>query len=349
MKLERKGDLKVEIEAQLYPQDYYASLDGPAADGCDPDVLQPLASDVTWTDTDGVDVLETNALELSGLVGQAFSSEGFFGTSCAVVVFTLQSEEQEASWSVTIEDSEGNNQYGWAFNMFGPSLIYRPIENGVPGLFASHGDVDWEEVGGEWTHRIFYDGNGGLALEFSFSGTPGTFSTVFSYSGLPTGQIYRVRADISTPGQVPPVLFRTSGLMPPPFISTTPGTPLLELGQETVAGILGPETAIHGTVTFPSFLLPLRADIYVTPPGGIETLIEDNIAPLTGSTQAQFSYTPIDGPGEYCFRVTVETVEETPTMGGEVVECITITIPAQLFDRDNEPILDRDLNPLFDR
>ena len=355
MKFERKGDLKVEIEAQLYPQDYYASLDGPAElPACDPDELQPLATDVTWVDTSGVEVLETNALECTSLIsGTALSQEIFQGTKCAAVTFTLQSAEQEGTWSVTIEDTTGDNRYGWRFNMFGPSLTYRPVVDGVidpENVFGSHGDVNWAEVGGEYTHRIFYDGAGTVELQFSFSGSPGTFATIFSYSGLPTDRNYRVRADIFTLGkEVPPVLFKTSGLLIPPPLATEPGDPELALGQEVVAGLLGPEVRIHGTITFPSFHLPLRADVYVTPPGGVETLIEDNIAPLTGSVTAQFTYTPTAGAGEYCFRVVVETAEETPIVGGEVTECITITNPAQLFDRDNEPILDRDLNPIFDR
>jgi hypothetical protein len=145
------------------------------------------------------------------------------------------------------------------------------------------------------------------------------------------------------------IALRCSGSLAPVVPpATTPGDPLLVLGQETVAGILGPEIRIHGTVTFPAFHLPLRADIFVTPLGGAETLIEDNIAPMTGSVTAQFTYIPTAGSGEYCFRVTVETAEETPVAGGEVTECITITEVAEVYDVDLSPMLDVDLSAVFD-
>jgi hypothetical protein len=69
---------------------------------------------------------------------------------------------------------------------------------------------------------------------------------------------------------------------------------------------------------------------------------------MTGSVTAQFTYIPTAGSGEYCFRVTVETAEETPVAGGEVTECITITEVAEVYDVDLSPMLDVDLSAVFD-
>ena len=119
----------------------------------------------------------------------------------------------------------------------------------------------------------------------------------------------------------PPPIFEPP---PPPG---PPGDPALTLGQETVAGPLGPEVTIHGVIEFPTYSKPLRATVYVTPPGGVEDEagLGEILKPVN-SSHATFDYTG-QLLGLYTFRVEIETAEDVPVAGGEATENITAAFP----------------------
>ncbi len=375
MKLERKGDLKVEIEAQLYPQDYYADLDG-VAGTCD---VQFVASDL-WPganfefDENPFLPLTEGSILFAFLVGSTADTpdppEGWTEISQSPVDATAFGffTAMWGYWHVVTAGDSGiydfsngdEESLGWSANFVEYSGVnpLSPVEavsknsNGNATPILTLPSITVGQTGNRLlvatanqivtapTVDMFTQRTAGPVYVFDKSATAGASGDVDVESANEFGTGWDLGFLIS---------LRCSGsLAPPPADSAEPGDPTLELGQETVAGVLGPEVRIHGTVTFPVFHLPLRADIFVAFEGGLETLIEDNIAPMTGSLTAQFDYVPTSGSGEYCFRVTVETAEEMPAVGGEVTECITITEVFEVFDVDLSPVLDLDLSAVFD-
>lgn len=377
MKFERKGDLKVEIEAQLYPQDYYADLDGEAG-VCD--VAAPVGDDFFFGTNFEFDVSATLPLT-EGNVVFAF-----------LVGSTADTPAPPTGWTQISQSPVDAVAFGFFTAMWGYWHVVGPAETGV---YDFTNDDDPESLGwsanfveysgvhhGAPVEAVSKNSNGNAtptltlpSINVSSTGNRLLVATANQIVTAPTVATFTIRTNgpmyvfdkSATAGATGPVdvvsangagtgwdlgfllSLRCSGSLALPLPpDTEPGDPALELGQETVPGLLGPETVIHGTVTFPSFPLPLRADIFVAFEGGAETLIEDNIAPLTGSFTAQFDYTPTTGAGEYCFRVTVETAEETPTAGGEVTECITVGVVAEVFDVDLSDVLDVDLSTVFD-
>lgn len=376
MKLERKGDLKVEIEAQLYPQDYYAELDGEAGE-CDVQFVEddsfpganfefdvsatlPLAAgnvvfaflvgsvaDIPdpptgWTQ---ISLSPVDATEFTFFTAMWGYWHVVTGGDSGVYDFTNEAEPESGGWSANFVEYSGlhhgapveavsKNSNGNAT----PTLTLPSVNVSSTGnrlLVATANQIVTAPTVDTFTLRT-----SGPMYVFDKSATAGASGPIDVDSANEFGTGWDLGFLLS---------LRCSGsLAPPPAPATEPGDPELELGQETVPGLLGPEVLIHGTVTFPSFPLPLRADIFVAFEGGSETLIEDNIAPMTGSSTAQFDYTPTAGSGEYCFRVVVETAEETPTVGGEVIECITTGEVSEVFDIDLSPVLDIDLSTVFD-
>lgn len=377
MKFERKGDLKVEIEAQLYPQDYYADLDGEAGECSVP----PPVGDAEFFganfefDVSATLPLTAGNVVFAFLVGSVADTPdppaGWTQISLSPVdatEFTFFTA-MWGYWHVVTVGDEGVYDFtneaepessGWSANF----IEYSGLHHGAPVEAVS------KNSNGNATPTLTLPSinvsSTGNRLLVATANQIVTAPTVDTFTQRTTGPMY-VFDKSATAGATGPIdvdsanefgtgwdlgfllSLRCSGsLAPPPAPPTEPGDPELELGQETVPGLLGPEVLIHGTVTFPAFPLPLRADIFVAFEGGSETLIEDNIAPMTGSSTAQFNYTPTQGSGEYCFRVLVETAEETPTVGGEVTECITIGEIAEVFDVDLSPVLDVDLSTVFD-
>jgi len=376
MKIERKGDLKVEIEAQLYPEDYYVSLDGSAGE-CSTSFADDSAHfgvNFEFDVSAELPLTEGNVI-LAFLVGSIVDTPGPPARWTEIDLSPVDAVEftfftaMWGYWHVVTADDPGVYDFtnedepessGWSANFVEYANVHptAPIadvsknSNGNATPVLTLPSVDVAQTG----YRLLV----ATANQIVTAPTVDTFTQrtdgpmyVFDKSAVTgvTGEVDVESANEFGTGWDLGFLIAlrcSGGLTPPPAPDTEPGDPELELGQETVAGTLGPEVRIHGTVTFPAFHLPLRADIFVTPPGGVETLIEDNLAPLVGSVTAQFDYTPTAGSGEYCFRVTVETAEEAPTAGGEVTECVTITEVMEVFDVDFSPVLDLDLSAVFD-
>lgn len=356
MKIERKGDLKVEIEAQLYPQDFYFNLDLGDCEPIEGPWFVPEASETVWG------ISANKAYIVAGEPGTiAFIEADEADVTVQVTVSTNDGSTGIARQGLLFRYSDATHFLFWYF-INNNNLQLRRFNGGANDVLSdnivtaanSHVlkvitlgdqievyhngallDTVTETVNQTATKHGLYWEVSGINL------TAGPRWDNFSVTGIFSDDFNRANNNQTlNPNQF--------GCPPQPELPTEPGDPELELGQETVAGILGPEVVIHGTVTFPSFHLPLRADVFVTPLGGAETLIEDNIAPLTGSTTAQFDHTPTAGSGEYCFRVVVETAEAVPNVGGEVTECITVGVITEVYDVDLSPVLDVDLSIVFD-
>lgn len=221
-----KGQERGRLQGELQVQDSaYGSMipllygGDPAlypAGECDPDAMTAAASDVDWTALDDVTLNVDNSLEKTGGVDGTFdasahSSNTFAGDRCAVVPITLTSTDQNGTWYVAIETLAATSRYGLQFNMFGPSLIYRPIVDNIvdpENEFGSHGVPSYPIF---W--RLYYDGAGVIRLQLSGDGGT-TYATVYTYSGLPTGSTYRIRTGLATSGvTVPPITWKAENTM----------------------------------------------------------------------------------------------------------------------------------------
>lgn len=354
LKIERKGDLKVEIEAQLYPEDWYAIIDGieVVEEPCEVDFITavpPVSGEViqfpssvavgdhllvsldvdSETDPTGPALLEFTLInhsivdlgannkhhyvylkiaEDAGEQSYDFSVVGATGRIFGAVV----REAHPTDWMWQEAADKIDNASGTELSITGLN-VPTEVDSSMTLIFVASESAVTATTPTGFTERLDAGGVQLFTRLISPAGSQGT--PTFDLSLPASSSAYAITL---TPCE------GTPGLPPPPPLQTVPGDPVLTLGLEIRAGVLGPENVIHGTVTFPSFPGPLRGDIFVTPPGGVETLIHDNLSPVAGSFTAQFDYVA-QGFGVYSFRVTIESTTDPPVAGGEDTESIAIT------------------------
>ena len=331
----------------------YAEYEGPRFESGPP-------ADLRFSEAEGT----LRGLRMPGTVNADLSLQGAFtivfvvetdaNGNAAAFVFAMQDTGGNGGWSVKLnESSPGNFQvafetydyagigllFGWYSAEYSNAVAQKLVVTLVCDGAALTGYVNSAEAGTSFNYATSgteYQAPPVVTdVDASFGAHP-VFAEASNLTGkLPLFAVYgealtgEERASLE--GNASDNWINETPTDPPTgggeSSSAPPGDPALTLGQETVAGTLGPEVTIHAVIEFPTYGKPLRATVYVTPPGGVEVDAGlGEISPPVNSPFATFDYTGA-ALGLYTFRVEIETAEDVPVAGGEVTESITAAFP----------------------